>query len=969
MINNPHITRAIRAALLGAATTAVSSVAAAQDQESAVSEMQEVVVTGSRIARPELEGNSPVAVYTQEDFKLAGISNVEEYMRDIPQVVQAVGANNNNGNPGVATIDLRNMGEERTLVLVDGKRFVPYDSDGFVDLSMIPSSLVERVEVLTGGASAIYGSDAVAGVVNFITRKNFQGIELDVQYGSTTESDAKSRDISLTVGGNFAEDQGNAVLNLTFTDQDELTMAERDFSFFALGRRGLQPRGSFTDDDGKIAGSFPALCTPTEIADGECFADFATNGNLTGVDSTFNFNPFNLLQVPQKKWTATALGNYEINQNVEAFARATLANSRVTTIIAPTGTFFFPFTVNLDNPFLTAQARLTLTDANGDGRPDAAFDANNDGVIDAGATTDISFGRRLVEIGTRDSVYENTAYQVVTGLRGEAFSNRWEAFAQQGRTNRTLNFVNDVSFARAQQAMLAVRDSSGNIRCQNTSGGCVPANFFGSGNISAAAADFISLDLVQFDTTNQFVAGGSISSELPFKLPTTSLSPAYAFGVESRREKSTAKPDENLVLGNSIGFGAASPINAEYKVREAFVEIGVPILQDKPLARSLSLDGAFRYGEYENSVTGTAGNEFDNETWKVGGEWTPVEGVRLRGNIQRVVRAPNVTEIGLPLTFGTGNLTTDPCAGLLSAKSAALQAQCIATGVPGGNPGIVVPGPIVGQINNFSGGNPALDPETADTWTVGLVLTPTFLPSFALTVDYYSIDLEDAITAISEQNIVNACYGTGGGTQDTSFCSRIRRSALTGGLVGGLDAGVDVSLINAAFQKVKGVDVEASYKLGTESWGAFQFRLRGTRVLENLNQDASTLPEFTCDGEAGPVCDRPDHKTRFIQTTQWSRGPIAVNLQWQYLSGIVRDTFDARATTNRIPAYSYFDLAGSYDLGENVTIRAGITNLTDKEPPIVGSDWGTTTENSANSYPATYDHLGRSFFLGVTAKF
>jgi iron complex outermembrane receptor protein len=960
----------VRAVLLAAAAAAQAP-AVAQSQDDSL--LEAVVVTGSRIQRADLDASSPVAVFSRAELQLSGATNIEEYLRDVPQAVQAIGSSTNNGNPGAATIDLRNLGEQRTLVLVNGKRFVPFDADGAVDLNMIPEALIERVEILTGGASSIYGSDAVAGVVNMILRDDFEGLETDLQYGMTEKGDGDTLDASFTVGGGFADKRGHAVINISVTDQEAVKQGSRKFSEFALRADGLTPRGSFTDADGKLAGSFPTICSPEEINDGDCFADFAPNGDLVPVDSTFNFNPYNLLQVPHKKWTATALGKYEINDNVEAYARVSYANSKVKTVLAPTGTFFFPFTLNLDNPFLSSQAVGILSDADGDGLPDAAVDVDGDGVIDAGATVDISLGRRLPEIGTRDSIYENTAFQFVVGLTGSINESlRWDVFGQMGQTDRAIAYRNDVSFTRAQQAMLAVRDGDGNIVCQDTSGGCAPANYFGEGNISPEAAKFIALNLVQKDTTKQFVTGGSLSGDLPLTLPSASAPAAFAVGVEFRREKSERRPDENLILGNSIGFGASSPIDAEYEVKEGFAELRMPLIQDKAFAKSLAFSSSFRYAEYKNEVStaaGTANSDFNNTTWSLGLDWAPIESVKFRATYSRAVRAPNISEIGLPLTFGTGNLDNDPCAGLLSSKPAALQTACLASGVPN-NPGITVPGPIVGQINNFSGGNVALRPEKAKTLTLGVVLQPAALPNFTAAIDYYQIKINDAITAISEQNIVDACYGTGAsGVQDSSFCSRIRRSALTGGLIGGLDAGVDVSLINSAFQKVRGLDIDLMYRLDTDGAGTFAFRLSATHVLKNQSQDAPLLDPYRCDGKAGPICDRPDPKTRFVQNTTWMYGPATVNLRWRYVGKITRDTIDPEITKNRIGAANYFDLTGSYEIGEKITLRAGVSNLFNKKPPVVGTDWGTTTENSANTYPATYDTLGRSYFLGVTAKF
>jgi iron complex outermembrane recepter protein len=430
----------------------------AQDAAEEGGEQSAIVVTGSRIARPDLESSSPVSIVTSEQIQLSGTNNAEEYLRDLPQAVAAIGGNTNNGNPGVATLDLRNLGEERTLILVDGKRFVPFDSNGIVDLNMIPASLIDRAEVLTGGASSVYGSDAVAGVVNFVMKKDFSGLEIDAQYGLTQKGDGQNRSMSITTGINSGDGRGNIVVNATYVKVDAVSQGARDFSRDVLRASDLGAGGgSSTNPQGAIDGLIA-------IEGGR--GTFDANGNIVkfdGVRDGFNFNPFNLLLAPQNKWTATAIGRYEINDSIEFFGRTSFANSRVSTIIAPSGTFGFPFLINYaTNPNLTAQAKGIL--------------AQND-TAEAGDTTPgdgfvtVPFRRRTVELGTRNSIFENTAYQIIGGFKGKITDTvKWETFAQWGRTSRTQTFANDISFTRTQAALL---DGS--------------VNLFGAGTISLEA--------------------------------------------------------------------------------------------------------------------------------------------------------------------------------------------------------------------------------------------------------------------------------------------------------------------------------------------------------------------------------------------------------------------------------------------------------------------------------------------------
>ncbi|WP_321396623.1 TonB-dependent receptor domain-containing protein [Emcibacter sp.] len=955
--------------LAGLHTIPLHQTANAQEAEEEMA-FEEVVVTGTRIKRADLVANSPVSTINAESLKVTGTNNIEEFLRDIPQAVPALGSSSNNGNPGVSTVDLRNLGEERTLVLVDGKRFTPYDSNGYVDLNMIPTSLIKRVEVVTGGASAVYGSDAIAGVVNFILNDDFEGVEIDTQYGLSENGDAERFSVDATIGGGFGNDRGHAVVNFGYMNMNALTQDQRDFGVFALDDL-LQEQGSFTKLEGVVDGAL-ALVPGSEEYEA---TQFDPDGNLVPFEGFFNFNPYNLYQTPQKKITATALASYDINENMEAYARLSFANSRVNTVLAPSGTFFFPFQLNLDNPYLSSQAIGALSDVDGDGNVDAAFDSDNDGIIDADATTTIAFGRRLLEVGTRDSFYENTAYQVVSGLRGDfAESYNYDLFMQYGRTSRTTFNRNDVNFSKAQQAMLAVDDGEGNIVCQDPSGGCIPANFFGLGNLSAEAAAFIALDLATIDKTEQLVVGGTVGGDTPFQLPTADLPGAFVVGFEYRNDSGERLPDDNLQAGNSIGFGSDSLIDSDIKIWEGYFETQVPLVQDVAFAKSLTFEGALRYSDYTNTVTVKSGasseNSFTNWTYKAGGEWTPVDGIRIRGMYQRAVRAPNLNEIGLPNTPSTGDLTTDPCQGDLPVGNATLTAQCIAQGVPAANIGSVG-GPISGQINNFIGGNVNLTPEKSNTFSIGAVFQPEAVPGLAVTIDYYSIKITNAVAQISEQNILDACISDG------LFCDRIHRNPLNGRLIGGTETGVDVSLVNAAFQKTQGIDLAITYSfdLSGGEWGSIDLAFNGTHVIENLNQDAEILSIDDCAGVVGNVCLRPDPKWRWTQNVTWNYEDFSLFFRWQHLSSVEKDLVafgDAPASDYalpKIPSVDYFDLSASYNVMENMTVRAGINNLFDKQPPIPGNDYGGTTENSGNTYPGTYDVIGRFFFFGATAKF
>nr|WP_250893890.1 TonB-dependent receptor [Croceibacterium selenioxidans] len=927
--------------------------------QAATSEGEVIIVTGSRLNRPDLDASSPVVAVTAEQLQISGTNTPEEFIRTLPQAVPAIGGNTNNGNPGVATVDLRNLGEERTLVLVDGKRFVPYDSNGVVDLNMIPAALIERVEVLTGGASSVYGSDAIAGVVNFVLKQDFEGLEADGQLGLTQKGDGFERSFSVTMGVNSEDGRGNLVANVGWVKTDAVTQGDRAYSRNVLDSTLSAGGGSSTNAAGTIRGLVSSACLGGTTA-GVC--TFDTNGNLIPYVAEihgFNFNPYNLLQAPQEKWTATALGSYEITDAIEFFGRASFANTRVTTIVAHSGTFNFPFDirvgddpstpeVELANPNLNAQAIGVL----------AENDTDGDGVVR------VPIGRRTIEIGTRDSIYENTAYQFVGGFRGEIVEGlSWEAFGQWGRTSRTQTFANDISFARTQAGI-----TDGTV------------NLFGAGNLTQEAGNAIRLDLQQYDTTSQTVAGGYLTYDLPFALGGTKTG-GLVGGVEYRKEHSTANPDENLIQGNAPGFGSSTPIDAQIEIKEVYGEAKLPIFD------IASIEAGIRYADYQNrdNLTGQ-GNKFNTTSWKIGGDIEPIDGIRLRAMYQRAVRAPNLNEIGQPITPSTGDLTADPCSSfdddgnpnLDAAAYAAggpLAQLCLATGVPAAAAAAeVVGGPIAGQINNYIGGEISLTPEKSETITAGIVFNPSFLPGFSATVDYYDIKVKNAILQLPEEEIVRLCYFV---EQDASseFCQRIHRNPIDGSLSGGTETGVDATNTNAGFLAAKGIDVTAQYQFDVGADSTLAFGVNATRTLASEFQSTELSDVVECEGLVGKVCLRPVPKWQFVQTTTFESGPAMVQLRWRYIGKLTNDTVafgTADAADFAVPvigARSYFDLFSSVDVTDNMTFRFGINNLLDKKPPIVGNDYGGTTENSGNTFPATYEPLGRNFFIGANARF
>jgi len=746
-----------------------------------------------------------------------------------------------------------------------------------------------------------------------------------------------------TVSQNFADGRGNVVANIGYSTADEITQADRSFSEAALDDllnvvgSSTVPRGGVFDNLG-----------------GFQFSD--SGGEAEPRTDRFNFNPFNLFQVPQDKVTATALASYDINDRLRAYGRASYANNEIDTIIAPSGTFFFeydvPYAVN-PGGFLGASAiaRLAMSDA-----AETGATANN------GVADNVLIGRRTLELGPRISQYENEAFQIVTGLEGQ-FQNdwRWEVFAQYGETSRDQSFINDLS---------ATNVDAGVSGCPAGSpAGCIPVNLYGLNTITQEQADFIRIDVSENNETDQVIVGGSFSGDLDaIAFPGANAPLAFAVGIEYRDESAVNTPDAAYASGDAIGFGASSPINTQFDVIEYYAEGILPIVEDVSFAESITLETGVRFSDYDYQINQFS-NTFDTTTWKIQGNWAVTPSLKFRGGFNRAVRTPSIQEAGEPLTSGTGDLTTDPCEGTNPLGDAALTQLCIDTGVPANNFNNFT-SIISGQVNNFQGGNVNLEPEEADTYTLGLVYTPDGLP-LTLTLDYYDISIDNAIVQLSEQDVIDACYNF---ERDASapFCRRISRNSL-GGLIGPLSAGVNVSVLNAAVLEQKGIDFGASYAVELGDNGSLDFGINGNYLIDNKSQSASFTPNNNCVGLLGNTCSDPDHEWRFVQTTGYTNGPLDVQLRWQFLDGLTNDTValigapETNFALPRIGSENYFDLTARYSFNDRYQLRAGVLNLFDNQPPITGNDFGGTLQNSGNTFPATYDPLGRRYFVGLRA--
>jgi outer membrane receptor protein involved in Fe transport len=923
---------------------------AARAAEAAAASVEEIVVTGSRIPRPNIDSNSPVAVVSAAEFQLSGTTAVEDLLNTMPQVVPGFTSTSNNPGEGAATIDLRGLGTERTLVLVDGRRFVATDiTDGVaVDINSIPASLIKRVEVLTGGGSSVYGSDAIAGVVNFIMKDDFEGAEVSVQHGITGHNDGKTYDANLTLGGNFAGGRGNAVVFVNYYKRDPVLQADRGYSSVTCGDSGdpadscggvagLAPGGSSTLPGGLLRMSDPSRQITFD-------PDGSARTRNSAVD-VYNYGAVNYLQTPAKRFTMSGMAHYDVyDKYITAFLQTSFSNITAATQLAPTPAVLDQTAdaiINLSNPFLSPSAVIALT-------PYAV-----NGLIHVP-----TLQRRMLEVGPRQEKDERNTFQITTGLKGKLDNNwRYEAFYTYGRSTRNKQQLNDVSKTRLLQSLLATTDGQGHVVCIDPSGGCAPANIFGAGNISQAAADYLRVNATTLATNVMQNAGANISGNI-VDLPAGPL--GFSVGTEWRSESFSNQPDAFQSLGDVLGFGAATQTAGKYTVWEAYLETIVPLIKDQPFAKYLGLEAGYRYSHYS-----TAGNV---SSYKAGGEWSPVGGLKFRGMYQRAVRAPNVFELYRGVSENAP-LYVDPC-DAADNPSAAVKAFCVAQGVPAGDIDSFAAADT--QVTSHESGNAALKAEKSDTYTLGMVWTPTQVKNLAVTVDYYDITVKGAIAGYDggAQGTIDDCTFSLNLASDA--CQHYSRDSTGQILI------VNLPNANISSLKTKGVDLQLNYKfdlakLGMKpSAGMIDMMWIGSYKIKNSFQPNAHVASYDCAGIFGVPCGQSivgisDPKYRFTSRFSYLNGPATVSLRWRWMDG----TKDGRIL--RHPEYvpitnykakHYFDLSATYDITENFTLFAGVDNVMDTDPPISG-----VQQVAANTDPSLYDALGRRFFFGGRAKF
>jgi iron complex outermembrane receptor protein len=997
MSRNVLITRAVRVALVSAAVAATAP-AVAQDTE-----IEQIIVTGSRITSSNLESASPLQVVGAQDIDQSGIANIQDLLLKTPAfgtpTLNRTNSNFLTSSAGVATVDLRNLGTGRTLVLVNGRRFVAgIPGETAVDLNTIPTQFIERVDILTGGASAVYGSDAVAGVVNIIYKKNFEGVELDGQFGSSNQGDADETLANLTMGTNVADGRGNIIAHLGYSDQGAVFSRDRDATaidqislagatgvadspadFFEILKpfySSFAPQGRFFRPDGS---------SYTFDADGNV-VPWSTNGSATLAAQGFNRSAFRTIAVPTERYLAAISGTYEVVENHSAFLEATYASTQATSELEPYplgAEDIYPSVggqVPIEFPVFTPDGGggYTLTYLRNPMVPQYVYDNAAD--EDGDGAKDVYFTRRMAELGNRGNVADRDTFRLVGGMQGSFLDNAWnyEAFYAYGQTKEAQTSsgqVNVLNFKNALESVPDVDDIDGDgdvaeAICRSADAreqGCIPVSVFGPNAISPEAAAYIAAPGMLTTFTSQKVAGLNVSGE-PLELWAGPL--GIAVGLEYREEYARSEFDALQQAGLNAG-NAIPRTEGKFDVLEEYLELNLPLLKDLPFADQLNFRGAIRFSDYS-----TIGN---TTSWNAGFEWSPISQVRFRAIRAESVRAPNINELYSPpsQTFPTGLI--DPCVGTTATSNRPQDEACRA--LAGfleniNNPNNPTPGAFnlnqsdIQGVSGYDRGNPNLEEEKGKSWTFGVVVQPEGVPvleNFAFTLDYFDIEIEDAIVSTPRQFILDQCYQSG------NFCEFItRRPTAVGANSAGSLEFIDSAVTNSGGLATEGLDLTVTYTQPVGP-GDFRARLSYTHLLDGYTIPLPGADKDPFAGEVGASEDRAYLQLGY----NWGDVNIAWNINYigkaylddQFLVQVVNsDDVPWEPESVSIDSVMYHDLQVTWSPGDTVELYVGATNLFDEDAPKIisglpGDDTGTETD------AGTYDPIGQRFYAGFRTKF
>ena len=954
-----------------------------------------IVVTGSRIARPEADSPNPVTSINSETIQQSGLTNLTDLLVQNPALVgsttnaDAGGSTASFGGVGVNLLNLRNLGTDRTLVLVNGRRHVAgLSGTASVDINTIPTALIERIDVLTGGVSAVYGADGVSGVVNFVLKRDFEGLDARFQSGISSRGDASNIYASATAGTNFSDDRGNIALSYEYNRQARVSAASRatgqNLGFFSFRQnladladdpnvpdRILYNDVRYADSSRNGAVDVDIDFAPDFTGDGKVY-DVGTylpgsGGTTIGGDSTPIAGYQGDLQPKTEKHNINMLGSYEFGPAARLFVEGKYVNTQNFSYSQPSFDFFT--TLRADNPFI----------------PDAIRNAIVPGTYSANLTGDptllpdaIFVSRDNFDLGVRSETVKRQTYRGVIGFDGDISDHaRYEVSYVYGKTRSDFVETNYRIADRYFAALDAVRAPDGSIVCRSSidptapdndlnaliigaptspvtftpgpNSGCVPLNILGEGRASQAALDFINADLQNSITVQQHVASGSISGDFGqfFELPGGPV--GFAVGAEYRKEKSSFVSDPLQVQGALLDLAQIADEKGSFDVKEAFGELNVPLLRDLPFADILQFGAAIRLSDYS-----TVGK---TTTWKVDGTWGPVRDIRFRGTYSEAVRAPNITELFSPQN-GTFSFIDDPCDPVnIPEGTQYRQANCAAllTGL-GIDPATFSPTSdprATASLPGRAGGNPNLEEETARTWTAGVVLKPRFIPGLVATFDWYDIKLNNAISTAAAQDLVDLCVDQP--TLENQFCANVGRDPSTGFVNDYL-----IGPANVAQFATAGADFTVNYGFTpNDKWGRFNLRFTGG-YLDKL--------EFIPTPGADVDVDRGEaYAPKWVGTLDlsWRLDNVSVNYGVNYFSKTRRYTTEQERANPDLVEKKYFFYREKWEhdvqVGfttddERFTFYGGVNNIFDRLP-----------DPGSLNYPSSF--LGRFLYVGAKVNF
>jgi outer membrane receptor protein involved in Fe transport len=944
--------------------------------------LEVVTVTGSRVKR-DFASDSPIVSVNSDLMSQTGSTSIEQVLNQLPQFVPSITTTSNNpSNGGQANIDLRGLGTLRNLVLLDGRRLPPSNPDGSVDINIIPAALLDHVEVATGGASAVYGSDAIAGVTNFILKKNFEGVAIQSGYSQTAQQDGTEWMSSLTLGSNFAEDRGNAVFSFAYTKRDEVLQGARDFSQVTLSvkQSGNLPQGSGTITEGRYdranqnlhsqaamdqvfaqygaaAGSVPRGQNLGFNPDGTLFSigtgtansvvNFRGDDQAPGFsDSTFtyNFAPPNAMSLPVNRWNLSGFANLDLSEHATAYVQAFFTTYDTQTQLAPvpaTG-----ISIPVTNPHISADLRTLL-----DSRPDP--------------TADFTFRQRMEGVGPRQTQNEFNVYQLLAGVKGDVGESwNWNIYASSASVSGTEVQNNDVSLSRLEE--LVDSPTGGTDVC---AGGYNP--FAGPAGLSPECVDYVRSYFTNRTSLDHKLAEATFGGKA-FSMPAGDAQ--FSVGVSWRDEQYNFTPDSAIARGDSVGFNQQHSLEGSFSMKELFAELYLPVLDGARFAKNLGFTLGARASDH--SVSGVA------NSYKLEGTWQPLESVRVRSSYQRAVRAPAISELFSPANGSFPPLYEDPCNANSAVRNSGANADvahggsdgirnlCVAQGIPAGDIDTFSNTAI--QVETFGGGNPNLTEETANTFTAGLVLSSPWSGAFEklqASIDYYQINLDNAIFTIPAGEITLLCYGYAGNnpTADANDASCRALNRVTDSRGNPSDGSPWVpsqGTANVSELNTSGIDLQVDWGLDLGGAGHLDFNVMAN-WLEKWQ--ITYLPGIAPIEYAGTIGDTvgaalPDYKIFF--NTHWNRGPLGLGMRARFLPAMDNKyaSYDPNSVVG-VPSVTYVDFNASWKFGEAMDVHLGVENATDKQPPLY------TSSIQMNTDPSTYDVLGRRYYLRANFNF